>query len=75
MLELNSYGEKRQPANLRKNITTVFFYGGVVLAHVDKLSEDAFDDQCTGANPRYPLVSELRQLLLASFYGEAFAEQ
>ncbi|EHN2242122.1 bifunctional acetaldehyde-CoA/alcohol dehydrogenase [Salmonella enterica subsp. enterica serovar 4,5,12:b:-] len=45
------------------------------LAHVDKLSEDAFDDQCTGANPRYPLVSELRQLLLASFYGEAFAEQ
>ncbi len=29
MLELNSYGEKRQPANLRKNITTVFFYGGV----------------------------------------------
>ncbi|EHA1142406.1 hypothetical protein JJ814_004773, partial [Salmonella enterica] len=34
------------------------------LAHVDKLSEDAFDDQCTGANPRYPLVSELRQLLL-----------
>nr|WP_118998563.1 hypothetical protein [Salmonella enterica] len=46
-----------------------------LLAHVDKLSEDAFDDQCTGANPRYPLVSELRQLLLASFYGEAFAEQ
>ncbi|EHW4034001.1 hypothetical protein K2512_004399, partial [Salmonella enterica] len=45
------------------------------LSHVDKLSEDAFDDQCTGANPRYPLVSELRQLLLASFYGEAFAEQ
>ncbi|MCS5873306.1 hypothetical protein LN650_12795 [Klebsiella pneumoniae subsp. pneumoniae] len=30
------------------------------LAHVDKLSEDAFDDQCTGANPRYPLISELR---------------
>nr|WP_157976343.1 hypothetical protein [Salmonella enterica] len=49
--------------------------GGAFLAHVDKLSEDAFDDQCTGANPRYPLVSELRQLLLASFYGEAFAEQ
>ncbi len=29
MLELNSYGEKRQPANLRKNITTVFFLRGV----------------------------------------------
>ncbi len=31
-------------------------------AHVDKLSEDAFDDQCTGANPRYPLISELKQV-------------
>ncbi|MGQ7159146.1 hypothetical protein ACUODF_58550, partial [Escherichia coli] len=35
------------------------------LANVDKLSEDAFDDQCTGANPRYPLISELKQILLA----------
>ncbi len=34
------------------------------LARVDKLSEDAFDDQCTGANPRYPLISEIKQLLL-----------
>lgn len=33
------------------------------LAKVDKLSEDAFDDQCTGANPRYPLISELKQII------------
>ncbi|MCX9067633.1 iron-containing alcohol dehydrogenase, partial [Citrobacter portucalensis] len=45
------------------------------LAHVDKLSEDAFDDQCTGANPRYPLISELKEILLASFYGKKFSER
>ena len=44
------------------------------LAHVDKLSEDAFDDQCTGANPRYPLIAELKQILLDTFYGNEFSE-
>ncbi|MBC8950807.1 bifunctional acetaldehyde-CoA/alcohol dehydrogenase [Xenorhabdus sp. TS4] len=45
------------------------------LAKIDKLAEDAFDDQCTGANPRYPLISELKQLLLDSFYGRKFTEE
>jgi acetaldehyde dehydrogenase/alcohol dehydrogenase len=45
------------------------------LAKVDMLAEDAFDDQCTGANPRYPLISELKQLLLDSYYGRPFTEQ
>lgn len=44
------------------------------LAKVDKLAEAAFDDQCTGANPRFPLISELKQLLLDSFYGRAYVE-
>lgn len=44
------------------------------LAKVDKLAEAAFDDQCTGANPRFPLIGELRQLLLDSYYGRAFKE-
>ena len=44
------------------------------LAHVDKLSEDAFDDQCTGANPRYPLISELKQILLDTYYGREYSE-
>ncbi|MER3620706.1 bifunctional acetaldehyde-CoA/alcohol dehydrogenase [Klebsiella pneumoniae] len=44
------------------------------LAYVDKLSEDAFDDQCTGANPRYPLISELKQILLDTYYGREFVE-
>ncbi|ARU94138.1 bifunctional acetaldehyde-CoA/alcohol dehydrogenase [Tatumella citrea] len=44
------------------------------LAKIDKLAEDAFDDQCTGANPRYPLIAELKQIMLDSFYGREFSE-
>ena len=39
------------------------------LSKVDYLSEKAFEDQCTTANPRLPLVSELKQILLDSYYG------
>lgn len=44
------------------------------LAKLDHVAEAAFDDQCTGANPRSPLVVELRQLLLDSYYGRPFQE-
>jgi acetaldehyde dehydrogenase / alcohol dehydrogenase len=44
------------------------------LARVDHVAVGAFDDQCTGANPRYPLMSELRTILLDSYYGRAFEE-
>ncbi|MBR3603259.1 MAG: bifunctional acetaldehyde-CoA/alcohol dehydrogenase [Elusimicrobiaceae bacterium] len=40
------------------------------LANLDKLSELAFDDQCTGGNARYPLVSEIKELYLKAYYGE-----
>ena len=40
------------------------------LESLDKLSRDAFDDQCTGANPRYPLVEEIREIYLRAYYGE-----
>jgi acetaldehyde dehydrogenase / alcohol dehydrogenase len=44
------------------------------LAQVDRVAVEAFDDQCTGANPRFPLISELRTLLIDSYYGRAFSE-
>tara|TARA_R110001583_G_scaffold73562_5_gene204577 strand:+ start:2441 stop:5059 length:2619 start_codon:yes stop_codon:yes gene_type:complete len=44
------------------------------IAKLDLLAEDAFDDQCTGANPRYPLISEIKQVLLDSFYGRAYKD-
>jgi len=40
------------------------------LAQLDQLAEDAFDDQCTGANPRYPLIPEIKQMYLNAFYGD-----
>ena len=39
------------------------------LATLDEMSEKAFDDQCTGANPRYPLISELKDIYLKTYYG------
>jgi len=44
------------------------------LAQVDAVAIDAFDDQCTGANPRYPLIAEFRAILLDSYYGRPFVE-
>ena len=40
------------------------------LALVDDLAEQAFDDQCTGANPRFPLIKEIKQLYLNAYYGK-----
>ena len=37
---------------------------------LDEMTEMAFDDQCTGANPRYPLMSEMKQMYLKAYYGE-----
>ena len=40
------------------------------LARLDDMVEQAFDDQCTGANPRYPLMKEIKQMYLNAFYAE-----
>ena len=40
------------------------------LASLDEMSEKAFDDQCTGCNPRYPLISEIKDLYLKCYYGK-----
>ncbi len=40
------------------------------LATLDEMVENAFNDQCTGANPRYPLMSEIKDIYLAAYYGK-----
>jgi len=45
------------------------------LAKVDQIAVEAFDDQCTGANPRFPLIAELKSILLDSYYGRVFSEE
>ena len=42
----------------------------VFLDSLDDMVEQAFDDQCTGANPRYPLMSEIKQMYLNAYYGK-----
>ena len=40
------------------------------LDRLDEMVEQAFDDQCTGANPRYPLFEEIKQMYLNAYYGK-----
>ena len=42
----------------------------IYMSKVDELADKAFEDQCTPANPRLPLVTELKELLLEAYYGE-----
>ncbi|MEZ8010012.1 MULTISPECIES: bifunctional acetaldehyde-CoA/alcohol dehydrogenase [Vibrio] len=44
------------------------------IAKLDELAVEAFDDQCTGANPRYPLITELKEVLTTSYFGKAYVE-
>ena len=45
------------------------------LDRLDTLCEQAFDDQCTGANPRYPLIPEIKELYLAAYYGKPLLDK
>ena len=47
----------------------------VFLDNLDEMVEQAFDDQCTGANPRYPLMAEIKQMYLNAYYGKHFEEK
>ncbi len=66
--------------NLKEKVgikTTIKDYGvdeKVFLDNLDEMAEQAFDDQCTGANPRYPLICEIKQMYLNAYYGKHFTE-
>lgn len=66
--------QKVQELKERLNIPLSIKDAGVsetaFMAKVDELAELAFDDQCTGANPRYPLISEIKELYIKAFHGE-----
>ena len=71
---INSLIEKIKEMNNHMNIPKSFQEAGIeeqeFLAKVDMLAERSFEDQCTTANPRVPLVTELKQILLDSYYGK-----
>ncbi|QUM79931.1 bifunctional acetaldehyde-CoA/alcohol dehydrogenase [Moritella sp. 5] len=71
---LNWLDELKTDLDIPKSIQSAGVNEADFLAKIDQLAIEAFDDQCTGANPRYPLISELKALLLASYYGNDYHE-
>lgn len=59
----------KEAIDIKKSIKDYGIDEKEFLEKLDYMSEQAFDDQCTGANPRYPLISELKQLYLDAYYG------
>jgi acetaldehyde dehydrogenase/alcohol dehydrogenase len=71
---LNWLKELKIALNIPLSIQAAGVNEAEFLAAVDDLAEQAFDDQCTPANPRYPLVSELKAVLIASYYGTDYVD-
>ena len=61
--------ELKERIGIKKTIRDYGIEEQDFLATLDEMSEKAFDDQCTGANPRYPLISELKDIYLKTYYG------
>ena len=59
----------KETVGIRKTIRDYGIDEADFLARLDEMTEQAFDDQCTGANPRYPLLSEIKQIYLDAYYG------
>ena len=62
--------ELKQNIGIKKTIKDYGIEEDKFLETLDSMCEDAFDDQCTGANPRYPLISEIKEMYLKAYYGE-----
>lgn len=66
--------ELKDNLDIPKSIQSAGVNEADFLDKLDVISVEAFDDQCTGSNPRYPLISELKEVLLSSYYGKPFVE-
>ena len=71
---INSLIKKVQELNKKLNLPKSFKDAGIneqeFMAKIDMLADRAFEDQCTTANPRVPLVEEMKQILIDSYYGK-----
>ena len=66
---IHAIDELKEKIGIRKTIRDYGIDEADFLVRLDEMTEQAFDDQCTGANPRYPLMSEIRQMYLNAYYG------
>ncbi len=71
---INAVAELKEKVGIKKTIKEYGIDEEAFKASLDEMVEQAFDDQCTGANPRYPLMSEIKQMYLNAYYGKTFTE-
>lgn len=71
---LSWIGELKTQLDIPTSIQTFGVSEKDFLAKLDKVAENAFDDQCTGCNPRYPLIEDIKQLMLDSYYGRIYSD-
>ena len=69
-LLLNAITELQNKVNMPQTIQAAGVSEVKFFETLDEMVEQAFDDQCTGANPRYPLMSELKEMYITSYYGK-----
>ena len=67
---IKALDELKEKVGIRKTIKDYGIDEEKFLSTLDEMVEQAFDDQCTGANPRYPLMSEIKQMYLNAYYGK-----
>ena len=67
---IKAIDELKDKIGIKKTIRDYGVEEGKFLATLDEMSEQAFDDQCTGANPRYPTISEIKEMYLKAYYGK-----
>ncbi|MBR6569698.1 MAG: iron-containing alcohol dehydrogenase, partial [Clostridia bacterium] len=67
--------ELKRKVGIKETIKDYGIEESVFMESLDEMVEQAFDDQCTGANPRYPLMSEIRDMYLNAYHGKHFVEQ
>ena len=66
---IKAIDELKEKIGIKKTIRDYGIEEQDFLATLDEMTEQAFDDQCTGANPRYPLMSEIKEMYLRAYYG------
>lgn len=67
--------ELKEKIGIKKTIKDYGVDEKYFLEKLDEMTEQAFDDQCTGANPRYPLMSEIKEMYLEAYYGNKKAKK
>ena len=69
-LFIDKIEELKAKVGIKKSIAEYGISEETFMSTLDQMVEDAFDDQCTGANPRYPLLKEIKTMYLKAYYGE-----